>query len=36
LAGDVSIPMGKPVPDEHSHPLGVKVFQAIDQTVKKH
>jgi hypothetical protein len=35
LAGDVSIPVGKPVPDENCHPLGVEVFQAIDETGKQ-
>lgn len=30
--GDVSTPVGKPVPDENCHPLGVEVFRAIAQT----
>jgi len=36
LAGDVSTPVGKPDPGENCHPLGVKVFWAIDQTVIQH
>jgi hypothetical protein len=28
FAGDVTAPVGKPVPDENCHPLGVEVFQA--------
>lgn len=36
FAGDVSTPVEKPDPDENHHPLGVKVFRAIDQTVKEH
>jgi hypothetical protein len=35
FAGDVSTPVGKPVPEEKCHPLGVEVFRAIDQTVKQ-
>jgi hypothetical protein len=35
FTGDVSTPVGKPVPDENCHPLGVEVFQAIAQTEKQ-
>jgi hypothetical protein len=35
-AGDVSTPVGKPDADENCHPLGVEVFQAINQTTKRH
>jgi hypothetical protein len=35
FAGDVSTPVGKPVPDEKCHPLGVEVFQATNKTVQQ-
>jgi hypothetical protein len=35
FAGDVSTPVGKPVPDENCHPLGVEVFQATHRSVKQ-
>jgi hypothetical protein len=35
FTGDVSTPVGKPVPDENCHPLGVEVFRAIAQTEKQ-
>jgi hypothetical protein len=35
FTGDVSTPVGKPVPDENCHPLGVEVFRAIAKTEKQ-
>jgi hypothetical protein len=32
LTGDVSTPVGKPVPDEKCHPLRVEIFRATAQT----
>jgi hypothetical protein len=35
FTGDVSTPVGKSVPDENCHPLGVEVFRARAQTEKQ-